>query len=104
MTKPAHQWETRLHQAFRLPSVDAPGFEHDARAEAFELRFHDGRRGRAVLGLARQEVDETAANDPELVHAVKCWLCARGQRDIALVVRNGEHTRALVHGRFAASE
>lgn len=44
------------------------------------LQFEDGRDGRAVLGLRRQEVDPAAARDPDLVHAIRCWLAARGAR------------------------
>jgi iron complex transport system substrate-binding protein len=84
--KPAHQWETRRHLAYRKTFDVVPGFAHDPRAEAFELRFHDGRVAHATLGLTRQEVDEVGASDPDLQHAVQCWLCARGQRSMALLI------------------
>jgi iron complex transport system substrate-binding protein len=97
--KPAHQWETRLGQAFRQAGP-VPGFADDTRAEAFALRFHDGRVGQLRLGLARQEADPEAARDPDLVHAVKAWLAARGQRTIQLV--QGE--RVLASGPFAVRD
>lgn len=87
MPKPSHQWETRLHQAFRL---DAPARALGERGESFELRFADGRRGTAHCGLARQRVDAIAATDPDLVHAVSCWLVARGARAIDLQTEGGE--------------
>lgn len=89
MKKPEHQWETRLHLAVRLPSVPE-SFAEEARAEAFELRFHDGRRGHVVCGLTRQQADEVAASDPDLAHAVRCWLVARGSRTSALTGPHGE--------------
>jgi iron complex transport system substrate-binding protein len=83
-----HQWETRLCQAFRGPR---PGgaWADDPRAEAFELRFHDGRKGRAILGMDQQRVDPQSASDPDLSHAVRCWLAARGRREIALREEDG---------------
>ncbi len=89
MKKPEHQWETRQHHAVRLPTVP-DAFSGDARAEAFELRFRDGRRGQVVCGLARQEADAVAAGDPDLGHAVRCWLAARGSRSAALTGPHGE--------------
>lgn len=83
MKKPEHQWETRLHRAVRLPAVPEP-FTHQPRAEAFELRFADGRIGNVVCGLQSQQADAVAAGDPDLGHAVRCWLAARGARSIAL--------------------
>lgn len=83
MKKPAHQWETRLHRAVRrAEALDG------ARAEAFDLQFDD-RVGLARLGLERQQVDAVSARDPDLVHAVQCWLVARGARSIALVDDTG---------------
>ncbi|MGH1342130.1 MAG: helical backbone metal receptor [Nannocystales bacterium] len=89
MKKPEHQWETRLHLAVRLPSVPE-AFADQPRAEAFELRFHDGRRGHVVCGLNRQQADDVAATDPDLAHAVRCWLVARGARTTALRGPRGE--------------
>ncbi len=83
MKKPEHQWETRLHRAVRLPAVPE-SFASDGRAEAFAVRFADGREGRVVLGLREQHADAVASSDPDLVHAVQCWLVARGTRSIAL--------------------
>jgi iron complex transport system substrate-binding protein len=102
--KPTHQWETRLHRAFRVARPLAPPFADDSRAEAFELRFVDGRVGHATLGLERQEVDASAAADPDLVHAVRAWLCARGQRSLELYVRHGHHEQLLARGPFEARE
>lgn len=82
MKKPAHQWETRRHRAYRR--ADPPDAKWGARAEAFELRFLDDARGEVVCGLSRQGADATAARDPDLVHAVSAWLIARGGRSIEL--------------------
>jgi iron complex transport system substrate-binding protein len=70
--KPEHQWETRLH-----------------RAVGEELRFFDGRVGRIELSLRRQVVDDASADDPDLPHAVRCWLAARGARRANLVTDSG---------------
>jgi iron complex transport system substrate-binding protein len=80
--KPEQQWETRLHRAYR--KADVPGPRWGARAEAFELRFVDGRVGEVVCGLGRQQADAVAACDPDLEDAVKAWLIARGARSIDL--------------------
>ncbi len=88
MKKPEHQWETRSHLAVRLPSVPE-SFADEPRAEAFELRFHDGRRGHVVCGLSRQEADPVAVSDPDLAHAVRCWLVARGSRTVTLCGPDG---------------
>jgi iron complex transport system substrate-binding protein len=78
--KPEFQWQTRKHRARR--EAEPPGGEwaDDPRAEAFTLEFDDGRRGRAVVGLHRQQVDRHSGADPDLVHAIRCWLAARGGR------------------------
>ncbi len=83
MKKPAHQWETRLHRAVRRGEAPGGAWADDARAEAFDLQFAE-RVGRAELGLVRQQVDRVSADDADLVHAVRCWLVARGARTIAL--------------------
>lgn len=80
MKKPDHQWRTRLHCARRRDRVPTGPWEHDSRAEAFDLVFADGRRGEAILGLQVQSVCAVGAQDPDLVHAIQCWLAARGQR------------------------
>jgi iron complex transport system substrate-binding protein len=87
--KPAHQWQTRRALAIRR---DAPPSQlaGDARAEAFDLHDAAGARvGEAVLGLDRQIVDEAAAADPDLLHAVRAWLAARGRFVTALATTGG---------------
>lgn len=84
MKKPEHQWETRRHRAVRRAEAAPDAWADDPRAEVFTLEFDDGRQGRAVLGLRRQEVDRRSAADPDLIHAVRCWLAARGKRVTAL--------------------
>ncbi len=81
--KPGFQWETREHRARRLEALPE-AWEGRPRAEAFELEFADGRRGRIVCGLERQEVDEVGATDPALSDCVGAWLVARGARQIDL--------------------
>ncbi len=50
------------------------------------LEFGDeGRTGWAQLSSTEQRVDARSGEDPDLVHAIACWLIARGQRSIALV-------------------
>lgn len=92
MKKPEHRWETRLHRA--VPEAGSSGagaaavlgerWAGDVRAERLRLGFADGRVGWATLGLAHQQVDATALEDPDLVHAVACWLVTRGVRELAL--------------------
>ncbi len=101
MKKPEHQWETRLHRARREPGSPEGAWAGDSRAEAFVLEFADGHRGRATLGLARQEVDARSAADPDLPHAVKCWLAARGVRKVDLWTDAGDR---LVSGGFTVAE
>lgn len=99
--KPEHQWETRLHRAFRQECVPAP-WDQDPRAEAFSLRFLDGRQGWAILGLKRQVLGrQVARHDPEVLHAVRCWLVARGQRSISL---HDEDGLALAGGAIHAAD
>jgi len=95
-SKPEHQWQTRQHMAYRMmpgavgKRVDRTQadlhtlFDGDTKPECFELRFGDGSRGRAMLGLQTQWVDDRGARDPDLGHAVQCWLVARGQRQVDL--------------------
>jgi iron complex transport system substrate-binding protein len=77
-----------MHRASRRAEVPGGAWADDPRAEAFDLSFAD-RVGRAELGLARQRVDAASAADPDLVHAVSCWLVARGARSIALADDRG---------------
>jgi iron complex transport system substrate-binding protein len=103
--KPAHQWETRTHLAYRSADKPKGAFASDSRAEGFELRFHDGRTGHARLGLARQELDATALSCPDVIHAVQCWLVARGQRFVHLFETEGaERPRLVAEGAFDVSE
>ena len=86
--KPKHQWQTRRAIAVRREGGAAQ--PDDPRAEAFDLLDLDGARiGVASLGMATQVVDRAVASDPDLVFAVKCWLVARGARDIALTDEDG---------------
>ena len=89
MPKPEQRWQTRLHLAVADP--DAPG--GNAHDERFVLRFADGRVGRAWLRLHEQQVDGVAASDPDLLHAVQCWLAARGRFVVHLRSENGEVLR-----------
>jgi len=84
-----HQWETRLCKAVRQPEPPGGRWAGDPRAEAFELRFRGGGNGRAILGLDRQQVDAHGATDPDISHAVRCWLAARGRRDVNLRDEDG---------------
>ncbi len=53
------------------------------------LEFAD-REGWAELSLAEQRVDAASGDrDPDLVHAVSCWLIARGHRTIDLIDDRG---------------
>lgn len=83
MPKPAHQWETARHRAYRLDEVPSSPLEGDPRAEVLELRFDNGATGRVECGLERQ-ILHVAGEDPQLRGAVAAWLIARGQRSIAL--------------------
>jgi len=95
MRKPELRWQTRRHVAVLDPTTEG-GTAHD---ERFVLRpvTGDGAPGRAWLRLTEQVVDEVAAADPELPHAVRCWLAARGS--FALHLRD-EAGRVLAAGSF----
>jgi iron complex transport system substrate-binding protein len=87
--KPEHRWETRRFVAVPDPAAETTWrlgtpWEHDVRAERLLLRGADGRTASATVGLDHQRVDAAAAEDPDLTHAVMCWLVARGRRTIAL--------------------
>lgn len=103
--KPAHQWETKSHLAFRTAEKPVRGLDDDARAEAFSLHFHDGRRGEARLGLLHQTADDVALSCPDFVHAVKCWLAARGVRECALYRRDRDgRVHEVVRSPFSIAE
>ena len=73
----------------------------DPRAQTFDLRWNDGSVHRATLGLEQQQVDDAAAADPDLIHAVQCWLAARGARRVDLRTTTG---RTLARGEFGPAE
>jgi iron complex transport system substrate-binding protein len=99
MRKPELRWQTRRHAAVLDPST-AGGTAHD---ERFVLRpaTAGAAEGRAWLRLHAQVVDAVAAADPELPHAVRCWLAARGR--FALDLRD-EAGRVLAQGPFAIDD
>ncbi len=102
MKKPEHRWETRRHRA--VPDASAvlgERWQGDARAERLVLHFADGRRATATMGLAYQQVDAVAVEDPDLVHAVACWLVTRGVRTLALF---DEHERPIAARPFDLAE
>lgn len=103
MKKPEHRWETRLHRAVPADSsmvLDGP-FAGDPRAERLRLSFADGRVGTATLGLGHQRVDAIALEDPDLVHAIACWLVARGVRELAV---HDERDRPIAVRAFTLDE
>ncbi|MCA9706656.1 MAG: ABC transporter substrate-binding protein [Myxococcales bacterium] len=96
MRKPEHRWQIRRHQA-----VLEPGGGGGAHDERFVLNFFDGPPGRAWLRLDEQRVDAIASTDPDLPHAVRCWLAARGCFVLELV---GEDGRVLARGPFSVDD
>ncbi len=99
--KPEHRWQTRQHVAVPEPGELGEPWHGDPRAERLSLRFTGGRTCSATVGLGRQQVDVGALEDPDLVHAVMCWLAARGVRAIAL--HDAEH-RPVAVGPFTLGE
>jgi iron complex transport system substrate-binding protein len=99
MRKPELRWQTRRHVAVLDPTTKG-GTAHD---ERFVLRPADGGEttGRAWLRLTEQVVDEVAAGDPDLLHAVRCWLAARGCFEVRL---RDEAGHVLVEGSFGIEE
>jgi iron complex transport system substrate-binding protein len=98
MRKPELRWQTRRHVAVLDPDA-AGGNAHD---ERFVLRpSAGGAPGRAWLRLAEQRVDEVAAGDPDLLHAVRCWLAARGCFEVCLCDEAGH---VLEEGPFGIEE
>jgi iron complex transport system substrate-binding protein len=102
MRKPTEQWYTGAAAAVRVEGLADPAFAGDARAEQFELRYGDGRVGRATFGLTRQVVDAVAAADPGIAFAARAWLAARGQRAVNLYV--ADDTSALAAGTFTVRD
>lgn len=99
MRKPELRWQTRRHVAVLDPST-AGGTAHD---ERFVLRpvTAGQAQGRAWLRLTEQVVDDVAAADPHVPHAVRCWLAARG----CFVLRlRDEAGRVLAQGPFTIDE
>jgi len=98
MRKPELRWQTRRHVAVLDPEVEA-GTAHD---ERFVLRSGSGEAiGRARLRLTEQVVDDVTATDPELPHAVRCWLAARGCFEVHL---HDEAGRVLAEGPFGIED
>jgi iron complex transport system substrate-binding protein len=113
MRKPELRWQTRRHVAVLDPSAEG-GNAHDERfvlrpraAEASGAAVDDHGRppeppsGRAWLRLGEQVVDEVAVADPDVPHAVRCWLAARGS--FALRLRD-EAGRVLEEGPFSIED
>jgi iron complex transport system substrate-binding protein len=65
------------------------------------LEFDDGRVGWAELTLAEQRVDAASGEDPDLGHAVACWLIARGRRSIDL---RDDRGRRLAEGAIEPAD
>lgn len=94
MRKPAYRWRTRAFEAALVPA-NGPASAHD---ERFVLRPHgEGPVGHLHLRLDAQRADEVAAGDPDLAHAVRCWLAARGRFECDLRTDGG---RVLSQGPF----
>jgi len=93
MRKPELRWQTRQHVAVLDPASEG-GDAHDQR---FELRFAEGRRGWAHLRLDAQQIDAASAEDPDLLHAIRCWLAARGRFTLRMT---DEHDRVVAEGPF----
>src|SRR5262249_19703069 len=55
VAKPTHRWETRSHVARAIGPVDDAAWRGDPRAEVLALAFADGREGRVIAGLDRQQ-------------------------------------------------
>lgn len=102
MRKPEHQWETRRFVAVRSPSVPPPHAAEEA-VQAFELRPRGGGPAQvAVFSLGRQVLPRTAvAEDPDLLHAARAWLAARGSRELRAIDEDGQ---AICSERFTLSD
>jgi iron complex transport system substrate-binding protein len=97
MRKPEQRFGTRRHRAV----LDPRSPRGDAHDERFELRSGDGRVGWAWLRLHEQQVDAVGASDPDLPHAVRCWLAARGRFVLRLTDEQG---RVLEQGPFSVDD
>lgn len=97
MRKPEHRWRTRAHEATLLPASGTAS----AQDERFFLRFFDGQTGHAHLRLDAQVVDTVATTDPDLIHAVQCWLAARGRFVLDLRTEGGE---VVAQGPFSPAD
>lgn len=99
MRKPELRWQTRRHVAVLDPATEG-GNAHD---ERFVLRPTEAGApgGRAWLRLREQVIDEVAAGDPDVPHAVRCWLAARGSFELRL---RDEAGRAIAEGPFTIED
>ncbi|WAS98308.1 helical backbone metal receptor [Nannocystis punicea] len=102
MRKPEHQWETRRFVAVRSPSVPPPHAAEEA-VQAFELRPRGGGDAPvAVFSLGRQMLPRAAVEaDPDLLHAARAWLAARGSRELRAV---DEENAPISSERFTLSD
>ncbi|MCX4243414.1 helical backbone metal receptor [Paraliomyxa miuraensis] len=87
MRKPELRWQTRRHVAVLDPATPG-GTAHD---ERFVLRpvAGEGRPGRAWFRRSEQLVDARVADDPDVPHAARCWLAARGCFELSLRTEDG---------------
>lgn len=91
MRKPEQQWETRKFVAVRMSEVPDRWAQEEA-VQAFELRPRCGGAARqAVFSLTSQVLArELVADDPDLLHAARAWLAARGSRELQVIDEEGE--------------
>jgi iron complex transport system substrate-binding protein len=99
--KPAHQWQTRRFVAVRRPDGPGPGWADDPRAEAFDVLQGDEVVGVVRFGLRRQTAPAALAGDPDVQHALRCWLAARGCFAVALQTEEG---RPVQEGPFSVAD
>lgn len=88
--------------AIRAASVPPPHAAEEA-AQAFELRPRGGGDAlSAVFSLGRQMLPRAAvAGDPDLLHAARAWLAARGSRELRAV---DEGDAPICSERFTLSD
>jgi iron complex transport system substrate-binding protein len=99
--KPEHQWETRRFLAVRSPEVPPPHAAEEA-AQAFELRPRGGGDAlTAVFTLRRQVLPRALADDPDVLHAARAWLAARGSRELQVF---DERANLICSERFMLSD
>lgn len=102
MRKPEQQWETRDHVAVRAAEVPAR-WAHEEGVQAFALRPRAGGDPVGVVFSQQHQVlpRTLVERDPDVLHAARAWLAARGSRQLEAIDEEGS---PIASGSFTLSD